>query len=234
MKPILERTRIAAVLTAAAVVLGGCFDVTQDATVRDDGQASIVVELALAAELAAIVGNPALSKQFGQEGAPNFLSDCGKPWPADKPLPAGVRSIESVRAKRGDMETCTLIIEVPDPVAAVASAREMQPPAGQKLPRQEFSLVRLDGRPGYRLRTTLTPPDLPIPPGADQNIGRALLDAMFANRYMTLSLSARSIENANGELSPDKSRVTWRYPIAAIFDPARDKPLSIEADILYK
>lgn len=219
---------------AAVVTLAGCFEITKDATFRDNGEASVVVEIALAAELAAIIGNPALSKQFEQEGAPNFLSDCGKPWPAGKALPDGVRSAESVRGKRGEMETCTLVFDVSDPVAAAASARDIQPPPGQKIPRQDFSLVRLDGRPGYRLRAVLTPPNLPRPLGDGQNIGKAVLEALFANRHMTIGMTGQRIENANGELAADGRRVTWRLPIAALLDPARDAPITVEADILYR
>ncbi len=234
MKRFFRQTRIAAVLAAAAVALAGCFDVTKDVTFRDDGGASVVVEIALAAELAAIITNPALSKQFGQEGPPNILGECGKPWPTDQPLPDGVRSVESVRGKRGDMETCTFVIDVSDPVVAVASAHAMQPPPGQKIPRQDFSLVRLDGRPGYRFRATLTPPQMPRPPGDTRDIGKAVLGALFANRTVTIGLTGQRIENTNGELALDGRRVTWRLPIADMLDPARDKPITFEADILYK
>ena len=159
---------------------------------------------------------------------------CGKPWPTDQPLPNGVRSIESVRGKRGDMETCTLVVDVADPVVAVAGANEMQPPPGQKMPRQDFSLVRLDGRPGYRFRASLTAPQIPGPPGDTRDIGKALLDAMFANRFFMIGLTGQRIENTNGELALDGRRVTWRLPIADMLDPARGAPITFEADILYK
>lgn len=230
----MARTLLIAASMVAALLLGGCFDVTKDATFRDDGGVSVVVEIALAPELAAIITNPALSKQFGQEGAPNILGECGTPWPADKPMPDGVRSIESVRGKRDDMETCTFVIDVTDPVRAVASANEMQPPAGQKIPRQDFSLVRLDGRPGYRFRASITAPRIPTPPGDTRDIGKALLDAMFADRFFTVALTGQRIENTNGELSLDGRRVTWRMPVADMFDPARGTPITFEADIIYK
>ncbi len=62
----------------------------------------------------------------------------------------------------------------------------------------------------------------------------ALMEAMFANRYLTLNISAKRIENTNGELSADKSKATWRFPLAAIASPSPDKPTSIEADIIYQ
>jgi hypothetical protein len=236
MKQRLRQSRIAAVLTAVAASLAGCFDITKDATFREDGGVSMVVEIALAPELAAILGNPALSKQFEQEGTPNFLSECGKPLSSDQPLPEGVRSVESVRGKRGEMETCTLVIDVSDPVVAVARANEMQPPPGQKIPRQDVSLTRLDGRPGYRFRASLTAPRIPGPPGAGDTraMGKAVLDALFANRFVSVGLTGQRIENTNGELALDGRRVTWRLSIADMLDPARGQPITFEADILYK
>lgn len=223
-----------AVSLAATLALGGCFEITQDAAFRDNGEVRVEVEIALAAELAALLTNPAIANQMAREGAPDLLSDCGKPWPAEKPLPDGVRAIESRRGKRADVETCTFLVDVADPVAAVAHANEMQPPAGQKIPRQDFTFVRLDGRPGYRFRAAMTPPNIPAGAGDSQQMGKAVLEAMFLNRHMTISIAGQRIENTNGDLAPDARRVTWRYPIAALLDPGRAKPVSFEADILYK
>jgi len=233
----MARFRTGASMTAvlaAALALAGCFEITKDATFRENGEASVVIEIAIAAELAAIINNPVFSKQMGQEGATDVLRDCGKPWPAGKPLPDGVRSVETVRGKRGDTETCTLVIDVADPVTAIASVKEMQPPPGHKVPPQDVTLVRLDGRPGFRFRAALTPPNLPRPPGDTQNVGKALLDALFANRHVTIGISAQQIERSNGELAPGGRRVTWRLPIAELLDPGRDKPLTLEADIIYR
>lgn len=232
----LRQTCFAAMLAVVAASLAGCFELSKDATFLENGEARVEIEIAIAAELAAVLSNPIFKKQLGQEDAPDLLGDCGKPWPADKPLPDGVRSVESARGKRADMETCTFVADVSDPVAAVASAKEMKPPSGrQKMPPQDVSLVRLDDRPGYRLRVALKAPELPGPPGGDAaNVGKAVLDAMFANRYLTLRVAGRRIENTNGELSPESHRVTWRLPITTLFDPSREQPVILEADILYK
>lgn len=234
MKRHFGQTRIAAALAAVALLLAGCFEITKDAAFRENGEARVEIEMALAAELAALLKNPAFAKQMTKEGAPDLFADCGKPWPSDKPLPAGVRSVESRRGTRADMETCTFVAEVSDPVAAVASANEMQPPPQHKMPKQEMSLTRLDGRPGYRLRFVLPPLKLPPTAGDTRDVGKAVLDAMFVNRHFTISLSGQRIENANGELTPDGRRVTWRIPIATAIDPGRETPLTIEADIIYR
>jgi cysteinyl-tRNA synthetase len=62
----------------------------------------------------------------------------------------------------------------------------------------------------------------------------AMMKAMFADRYLTLSLSGKRIENTNGVLSEDKSKVTWRLPLASLVAPTQDNPLTVEADIIYR
>jgi hypothetical protein len=217
-----------------AMSLAGCFEITKDAAFRENGEARVEIEMALAAELAALLKNPAFAKQMAKEGALDLFADCGKPWPTEKPLPAGVRSVESRRGARADMESCTFVAEVSDPVAAVVSVNEMQPPPQHKVPKQEMSLVRLDGRTGYRLRIVLPPLKLPTTAGDARDVGKAVLDAMFVNRHFTISLSGQRIENTNGELASDGRRVTWRIPIATAIDPGRETPLTIEADIIYR
>ena len=231
------RTRMKTSILAVVILalsLAGCFEITKDAAFRENGEARVEIEMALAAELAALLKNPAFAKQMAKEGAPDLFADCGKPWPTDKPLPAGVRSVESRRGTRADMESCTFVVEVSDPVAAVVSANEMQPPPQHQVPKQEMSLVRLDGRTGYRLRIVLPPLKLPTTAGDARDVGKAVLDAMFVNRHFTISLSGQRIENTNGELASDARRVTWRIPIATAIDPGRQTPITIEADIIYR
>ncbi|MEO8651026.1 MAG: hypothetical protein ABI391_01920 [Hyphomicrobiaceae bacterium] len=228
------KASITAALAAATLALAGCLEISQDAAFRENGEVRFESEVALAPEITALMSNPIFTKQMGEQGVPDLLGECGKPWPADKPMPAGVRSIESRRGKRGDMDTCTWTADVSAPIDAVESVKAMKPPSRHKLPEQEFSLARLEGRPGYRLRIAITPLKLPPTPGDTQNLGKAVLDAMFVNRHITLSLSGQRIENTNGALAPDGRRVTWRIPIATAIDPTRQTPLTIEADILYR
>jgi len=231
------RLRTGASIIAAMVLtlsLAGCFEITKDAAFREDGGARVEIEMGLSAAFATLLKNPVFAKQMAQEGAPDLFADCGKPWPAGKPIPAGMRSVESRRGKRADLETCTFVIDVSDPVAAAVSSKEMPPPAGDKMPTHSLSLVRLAGRPGYRLRFAVNPLRPPRARQDSRNAGKAVLDALFANRHLTLSISARRIENTNGELTPDGRRVTWRFPIASVIDPGRPAPLTFEADVIYK
>lgn len=226
------RMGLAAAALALSLILAGCIEIAQDVAFRENGEARVELEIGLSAELAAMLSNPELAKQFGSEKTPNPIADCGKPWPASEPLPDGVRSVESKRGKRGDMETCTLIFDVADPIAAVEGVKKVEVPNADAVPKQDVSLTRLPS--GYRLRMAMTPAKQPELPPEAAKMAAALVEAMFANRYLTLSLSGQRIENTNGELSADKRKVTWRLPLAAIASPSPDMPTSIEADVIYR
>ena len=219
---------------ALVLMLAGCIEITKDATFRENGEARVEVETAISAELVALASNPAFAKAAGGEGIPNPFGDCGKPWPAGEPLPEGVRSVESRRGKRGDMETCTMVFDVADPIAAIEKAKKVTVPTFDNIPKQDISLTRLPSESGYRLRVSMTPAQSPDMPKEAAQMAAAMMKAMFADRYLTLSLSGKRIENTNGVLSPDKRKVTWRLPLASLVAPAQDKPVTIEADIIYR
>ncbi len=227
------RTMATGAVLATSLLLAGCIDLTKQATFREDGGARVELEIGLSAELAAMLSNPELIKQMGGGGKTlSPIADCGKPWPADEPLPDGVRSAETRKGKRGDTETCTVIFDVPDPILAVESANKAEIPNADAVPKQDVSMTRIPS--GYRLRMGMTPAKQPDLPPEAAKMAAAMMAAMFANRYLTLSVSAKRIENTNGELSADKSKATWRFPLASLANPTPDKPTSIEADIIYR
>jgi hypothetical protein len=105
-------------------------------------------------------------------------------------------------------------------------------PNADAVPKQDISMTRLPS--GYRLRMGMQPAKQPELPPEAAKMAAAMMEAMFANRYLTLSLTGKRIENTNGELSADKSKVTWRYPLASLVNVSPDKPTTIEADIIYR
>jgi len=216
-----------------SLLLAGCIELTKSATFRENGEALVELEIGLSAELAAMLSDPEMLKKFGGgDKTLNPIADCGKPWPSNEPLPDGVRSVETKHGKRGDMETCTVIFDVADPIAAVASVKKVEIPNADAVPKQDVSLTRIEN--GYRLRMGMTPAKQPDMPPEAAKMAAAIVQAMFANRYLTLNLSAKRIENTNGELSADKSKATWRFPLASIASPSPDKPTTIEADLIYR
>lgn len=227
------RTIAAGTALAMSLLLAGCIELTKSAAFRENGEARVELEVGMSAELTAMLSNPELMKQFGGgEKTLNPIADCGKPWPSKEPLPDGVRSVETKRGKRGDMETCTLVFDVADPIAAVGSVKKVEIPNADAVPKQDVSMTRIPS--GYRLRMGMTPAKQPEMPPEAAKMAAALMEAIFANRYLTLNISAKRIENTNGELSADKSKATWRFPLASIASPSPDKPTSIEADIIYQ
>lgn len=227
------RARIGSVLVLV-LMLAGCIELNKSAAFRENGEARVEVEMAISAEIVALATNPAFAKQVGGEGIPNPFGDCGKPWPAGEPLPEGVRSVESRRSKRGDMEICSMIFDVADPIAAIEKAKKVTVPKFDNVPKQDISLTRLPTASGYRLRISMTPAQSPDIPKEAAQMAAAMMKAMFADRYVTLNLSGKRIENTNGTLSDDKSKVTWRLPFVSLLSQDPDKPVIVEADIIYR
>ena len=217
-------------LGATATLLAGCFDVTADGVFRPDGTAQVTAELGISMQLAAVLGSQA------RPGQPDFLADCEKERPADT-LPAGVTSIKGKRGQRGDMALCTYVIEVSDPVAASEAQRQRQGgvPGLRGLNKSQLKIERLrDGV--YRLSGDFKPMDDPTSgtrkPGEDL-AANAMLLAVTANRYVTLSISAARIENATGDVQADGRKATWKLPLIALARQTPGVPYEIRADIVY-
>jgi hypothetical protein len=81
----------------------------------------------------------------------------------------------------------------------------------------------------FRASTSPAPPS--DKPG--EALGEVMAMAMLANHYITFSISAKRIENATGEVSDDKRRVTWRIPIMLLVKPPSGYRQDIRADIIY-
>jgi hypothetical protein len=208
--------------------------VNADAVVRDNGEAKISVEFAVSAELMAIMGNPAFSNKASGEQPPDFLKDCEKSRPQDEALPPGVRSVEQKRGVRAGMITCTIVADLSDPILAFENAKKMEVTSPDKAPTPDFVISRLEGGSGYRIKGILTPPkSQDVPPEAEK-MAAAIVAAMFANRFVTVTITSARIENTNGELAPDGRKVTWKIPLISLFSQsAAAVPLNFEADVIY-
>ncbi|HJQ60278.1 MAG TPA: hypothetical protein VJ890_25460 [Vineibacter sp.] len=222
------RTWLVAVVPLA---LAGCFEFAADSDFRADGSALITAEIGVSQQLATV-----LSGQT-KPGPADLLGECEKPRPAAS-LPAGVRSITGKRSQRGDMALCTYVIDVADPVAAAEAqsrAAADRAPGLRGLDRPTLKLERL--REGvYRLSATFKPIDDLLPrtgQTAEDLTANAMLLAMSANRYVTLTVSALRIENTTGELQTDGRKVTWKLPLLALVKSMPGTPTEIRADIVY-
>lgn len=218
-------------VAAMPAVLAGCFDFSADSVFRADGTAQITAEVGVSMQLATLLASQTKS------GQPDVLAECEKERPAGT-LPTGVRSITGKRGQRGDMATCTYVIDVSDPVAASAAQQRAQAdraPGLRGLDKSQLKIERLrDGV--YRLSGHFKPIDDPLPrtgqTGEDLT-ANAMLLAMTANRYVTLTVSAARIENANGEVQADGRKVVWKLPLLALVKSMPGTPTEIKADIVY-
>lgn len=212
-------------------LLAGCFDFTADGTFRPDGTALVTAEIGVSMQLATLMASQ------GKPGQPDFLTDCEKEHPAAT-LPAGVRSITGKRGQRSDMALCTYVIELSDPVAASEAQRRAQTssaPGLRGLDKSQLKIERLrDGV--YRLSGQFKPVEDPLArpdqPG-DSLAANAMLLAMTANRYVTLTVSAVRIENTTGEIQADGRKAVWKLPLMALVKSMPGVPYEIRADIVY-
>ena len=222
------KARALAVAALLPLTLAGCFEITTDAAFNDSGGVTAKVEFAVTQELAAMMSDPQFNKET--QGGGSLFKDCAKPVEA-KDLPEGVRSMQGVTGQRDGMQTCTVTAEIPDPIAALAKSKEKGATKGG-----DFTLEPITD--GYRVRGMV---DIgAVMGGAGGDAGKQLqglgmmAGAMFGGRNLTLSLVGARIENANGQVSADQTRVTWKWPIASIFAGGTGAPLKIEADVIFR
>ena len=223
------RLSCAAVLALSLAGLGGCLEVAADGRVATDGTAVLTVEFGVSDQLVALIGS-------SSNGRVDVMRDCERPVPAAN-LPDGVRSMSGKLARRADLVTCTVQLDIVDPVAFVRQAERAKAglPTGRNVPAwlaaASVSLEPIGDR-AYAFRAR---PGIPsggrrkVAPAADM-----LMAAMTANRYVSLSIAAQRIENSNGELQDDGRRVTWKLPLTGLLQPVPDLPEEFRADIVYR
>jgi hypothetical protein len=215
-----RRSGRAGVVVALAVLLGGCFDFTTDAKFRPDGTALIDFEIAVATQLLAMEGVKA-----------NSLENCAILQGRLRP---GVKVLKAAQGTRGDMMTCRAKVEIEDPVKSLQVWEAT--PSGKEAPSilpPNFRLQRRDAR-SYTLIGVFKPKVEPGNPLGGKSPVAAVLLASMSNHFITLSVSGARIENATGELSPDKRTVTWKLPLVMLVDPPPGFIQEVRADIVYQ
>ncbi|MCA0246319.1 MAG: hypothetical protein LCH93_06845 [Proteobacteria bacterium] len=214
-------------VVVAAVSLGGCFEMAANSDFRKDGTGKLDVEFAFSAQGAALMAGLAKDK----DGA-DPLKECEKgPAAAGGALPDGIRWVKGVRGTRGDMLTCTVSLELDDPVKAAKTWKPDATPPDGPFELKTFTFERL-GDSSYRL-AALIEANSKKPQPAGDNPFVAMFKTAMANRYVTVTITAARIENTTGVVDQDGRRVTWKMPVAALFQPPPDFKQEIRADIVY-
>jgi len=130
---------------------------------------------------------------------------------------------------------CTMTFDVADPVAATnwkrPSTGKDEPSLGLADPALHLERI---GDKGYRMSMALQPKQ-PKPSSDDsEKIGQAMAAAMFANRFLTISVNAARIENTTGELKDNGRKVVWKIPMLALIQPTPGYQQDVKADIIYR
>ncbi|SFV27102.1 hypothetical protein [Hyphomicrobium facile] len=211
---------------AICCLLAGCFEIDTAANFNEKGEANLKLEFAISAELMAIAANPNFQKD-GQSPI-DMMNKCGEAIP-DTERPKGVKSVKSTPGQRSGMFTCTLEVELSDPVAAFASLKERQPDG------PTLSIEKLPSADAYRIAATLTPSkDSPFNSDKPEDqIASSIATAMFANRFISIAISGLRIENHNGEGVPDQTKAIWKIPLLGLIGPGASRPFQVQADVIY-
>ena len=216
-----RRNAILAMIIAAP--LAGCFEVSAEAQFQQDGTAVVTAEIGVAAELIALAANAPAN---GSSPA-DLITNCGDIARKSEER-KGVRSISAKMGQRNGLVTCTLRIELSDPVAALqdVAAQGNGPP---------FTIER-DGQYAYGIKGRFQSGMLPGPPGPsaqEAQMQRGIAVAMLAGRYLTVSLHGLRVETGNGELQEGGKKAVWKIPLVALMNPQIAAAQAIDAKVTY-
>lgn len=212
-------------IALSGLVLAGCLEIAASADVQPNGAVQAEVEIAISAQLVAIQG--ALAKDRGQQG--DMLQNCGTVDPKEE-APKYYRIVKASRGVRGDMMTCTGVLMIDDPVTAAAAFDPKYSDKEDGMVLESFSVTRLSAT-AYRLAAVIA--EKPSTKTSDPT-GDAMLAAMTANRFVSVTIRSKRIENTTGEMSPDGTSVTWKLPLLMLVKPPSGYRQEIKADVTYE
>jgi hypothetical protein len=215
-------------IACVSLLLGGCFELSVDANVQSNGSLVGTLEFGVSVQMSSLIAG--LSKDAAKG---DLLGDCGKSESQKESIP-GVRVTPPVKGARGNLVTCTAQFEIDDPVKVLMEQRERAATSNDRV--RELSSVSLErlGDNAYRFAYTFQPEQKPNKDEDENRLVAAMFGAAMANHYVTLSISAERIDNATGEVAPDKKRVTWKTPITVLVNPPPGYRQELRADIVYR
>ncbi len=251
--PLIARLLAVAMLSLG---LGGCFEVSGRMDFNEAGGSTTRIEIAIPKSVAdelAKTGNPGKPKKGAKKSAKsaadqNEFGDMCRALPGElKPKPVKGKSkaappseppastFSAEVSMRDDKIVCSIIEVTADPVKSNVETLQRD-----KIPAWFSQLDRLASGDGYRLRMRLSLMEMMANDKTVTKADRAVMRGMVAafiepEMVTTMTISGRRIENSNGDVSADGASVTWKLPLAKLFDPAAGAaPVVIEADILFK
>jgi hypothetical protein len=208
-----------ALLAALGLVLllAGCFDYTEDLTLRSDGSASIKSDIAMASFMQSLMADPELP--LG--GEKEFEDGSGKMW---------------TETKDGKFVT-HLAGEIKD----FRHSNTLAPSA--HLPgrfEQKWYTIEPLGLGRYKLTRTVSLPgpgdDTPLHGNSDEAggfagaFGQTIADNMFAGHQFQVRLHAPLILSSNADTKDGLTSATWNKPLNQLAGP-QGQPLTIEATV---
>lgn len=228
----MTRTRFA-LLLLLALSLPGCFDITEDVWVEQEGTARLRVDFGLGEALTALGASPeafADLRQRWQDLARELAEDREKVVRAvfeENKVGERLHFVIDVRVTRD---------EYLDDVAAriAASGRAVAEKSKSARPPAVDAALRLEPQGTWSALFVCALRDPDRGEGAGEDFGRQLLKVLWGDRAFTLRVHAPVIESAEGTIDEARETVEWQYPMLDVMTGAESVPPVLRATVRRK
>jgi hypothetical protein len=185
----------------------GCFEMSEELWLNADGTGRVLIQLKVSEGLLAMAndGDDAGTDEHLKEAENELASD---------PDVEDVSTKEFSEAGMRHFEFDILVkdyLKIPEIYKRISESSETNSAFGA-----EFKLVDL-GKGKVRFRQHYTGEGSEDEDAeydeAGEELGKAMAAAMFADKYITVTVHAPKIDSSNGIINEDKDTVTWKLPL---------------------
>ncbi|MEM7146584.1 MAG: hypothetical protein AAF591_15725 [Verrucomicrobiota bacterium] len=222
------------VIALVPVLLGGCFEVTEDIVIRKDSSATVEVEITLSGSLAMLAGGMDKSMQDPFGAADKVVRDLE--------AQPGVSKAKYSASKGGSSKVHRLEIELEHYRALPKVGEILMKYQRERMVEASFSVQevgpvsarvtqRLVGR-AVNIKTPTHLQGIPMAPLMEGKKGEAreYVVGRLKDKYVFVTLRAPRIGDHNGELNDSGTVVKWNVPLSALVG-APGKAYDLAADI---
>lgn len=222
--------KLARLFTAlAALVLGGCIEITQEVWINGDGSGRMTMDLGLSEQLLSMAGSG------GEDPLAKFREQAKK-TKAELQKDPNVSSVAITERKEGGDQHFVYDVQVKDVTRLrdVESRLSSSGPLGEDGKVRDKGEFKIEKQPNGRLLflMRLQTPKQDGKGGKQADaLARGMAAAMFGNRAVTIRLHAPKIADTNGTLDDQKTTVEWRIPLVDLISEKAGRELRAEVEM---
>lgn len=215
------RTAHSVALAAAAVLLAGCVEMSQEIWINEDGSGRLVMDVGIGAEMLE------LAKQGPAAGGKDPAADMRKGFEERKADLEKDPDVKSVQFKEFTKEgTCHFVLDIEVrkveslPRILKKSSPDKKALGGEEGPAAEPELKIEKTAGGYRFTQKFASPEKAAPETEEEKRNKAMamafLKPMLQDKGIAVKLHAPRILSSNGEVSEDKQTAAWKIGLIEI------------------